>query len=201
MNNDFKRFFTPNKYLWKYVDKTNKEINRARSVRSCNLEEREEKLDHIIDNSNSLLDFSISFTKTVVRLSFVLFMVVNVFVLIMVLINYINSRELSYLDTLITESYGMLRDVIAAYIIKAATENTFKIVFSVLSDFLEKKYDIHMDDKPTNFDDYYYDNGMDIEPIDDPGYEFTDDTGENEVEDDPSNQYDSGIEYIEEDKE
>lgn len=196
MINDFKRFFTPNKYLWKYVDKTNREINYNRLRRGFKATSREDDLEKIIDNSNSLLDFSISFTKTVVRLSFVLFMVVNIFVLVMVTVNYINSRELNYLDTLITESYGMLRDVIAAYIIKAATENTFKIVFSVLSDYLEKKYDIHMDNKPTDFDDYYYDNTTPIEPIDE----------EIQVDDDPEYESedccsDSGIEFLNEEEE
>lgn len=180
MDNDIKRFFTPNKKLWKIINNTNKVVNEYKSSASSKKmafkaeEDREEQLEHIVDNSNQLMDFALSFTKTVVRLSFVLFMVVNVYILIMISINYFQTLQLSYLDTLITESYGMLRDVIAAYIIKAATENSLKIVFSVLSDFLDRKYNIDLDKEPTDeFDDPYYNEDPnsnnelnELEPID-----------------------------------
>lgn len=178
MDNDIKRFFTPNKKLWKIIHNTNKVVNEYKSSASSKKmafkaeEDREEQLERIVDNSNQLMDFALSFTKTVVRLSFVLFMVVNVYILIMITINYFQTLQLSYLDTLITESYGMLRDVIAAYIIKAATENSLKIVFSVLSDFLDRKYNIDLDKEPADeFDDPYYNedpnNELDeLEPID-----------------------------------
>lgn len=181
MQNDFKRFFTPNKVLWKY-------IKQNQTMKS---DSRDDKVEHIVDNSNELLDFAISFTKTVVRLSFVLFIAVNVYVLTMTTVNYIINRELLFIDTLITESYSMLRDVIAAYIIKAATENSLRIAFSVISDYLEKKYNL----KPikpifpdvTDFDNYNTENDTYTDVYveeDDPGVEFEEeDTYQEETED------------------
>jgi len=167
-----KRFFTPDINSWKYlpedvvIKKKKPNIKRTKALKLS-----DERKDALIDNSTELIDFTISFTKTVVRISFVLFVIVNLFILTMTTVSYFHSGELMYLDTLITESYGMLRDVIAAYIIKAATENSLRIGFSVLSDYLDKKYDIKY--KPNSDDDYYEDgtdeeyNDIDILPDED----------------------------------
>lgn len=156
-----RRFFTPDINSWKYNNVP------AKPKKHNLLKINNNRLDKIIDNSTELVDFAISFTKTVVKVSFVLFVIINAFILIMLSINYINSGELLYIDSLITESYGMLRDVIAAYIIKAATENALRIGFSVLSDYLDKKYDIKIKDEEDEFeidDNDYIDN---IDPMDD----------------------------------
>jgi hypothetical protein len=111
---------------------------------------------------------------------------VNIFILVMTSINFALTNELLFIDTLITESYGMLRDVIAAYIIKAATENSLRIGFSVLSDYLDKKYDIKTTDE-FNPDDYSGDEFTEEDLIDDP-----------EAEDDPSceESMDGGIDLL-----
>ena len=97
------------------------------------------------------------------------------------------------MDTLITESYGMLRDVIAAYIIKAGTENALRIGFSVLSDYIDKKYDIKIDNNENNFDDpSYYDDNSDVdEPSDD-----EDPSGEDIIDEYDSSEEDGGIDFI-----
>lgn len=58
----------------------------------------------------------------------------------MVAIAYFQSNELAMLDTLITEINTTFRDVIGGYIIKAATENAFKITGSIIDRILEAKY-------------------------------------------------------------
>lgn len=149
-----KRFFTPNIAAWKYVQAKPRKFRFGKRKKLGFAGIDDSNFDKMISNSTELVDFAISFTKTVVRISFVLFVVVNLYILIMTTIHYFQTNELLFIDTLITESYGMLRDVIAAYIIKAATENSLRIAFSVLSDYLNKKYDIKV--KP-NQDDSSYD--------------------------------------------
>lgn len=190
-----RRFFTPDINTWKYVSTPElfsapKPKKKRRLFRGSKKNYRssieESRLDKIINNSTEMVDFSISFTKTVVRISFILFVAVNIFILIMTSINFALTNELLFIDTLITESYGMLRDVIAAYIIKAATENSLRIGFSVLSDYLDKKYDIKTTDE-FNPDDYSGDEFTEEDLIDDP-----------EAEDDPSGEesMDGGIDLL-----
>lgn len=165
-----KRFFTPDIAAWKYVQAKPQKFRIGKRKKFGFAGINDSNFDKMINNSTELVDFAISFTKTVVRISFVLFVIVNLYILTMLSISYFQTNELMYIDTLITESYGMLRDVIAAYIIKAATENSLRIAFSVLSDYLDKKYDIKV--KPNQDDDYNeYDNfDVDIpEDDEDPG--------------------------------
>lgn len=149
-----KRFFTPDIAAWKYIQAKPQKFRFGKRKKLGFAGIDDSNFDKMINNSTELVDFAISFTKTVVRISFVLFVVVNLYILIMTTIHYFQTNELLFIDTLITESYGMLRDVIAAYIIKAATENSLRIAFSVLSDYLNKKYDIKV--KPNQDDSYDY---------------------------------------------
>lgn len=188
MSKHYKRFFTPNINSWKYIP-TDVKIKKKR-IKSTVLKLSDEEKDAMIDNSTRLVDFAVSFTKTVVRISFILFVLVNVFILTMTTINYFQTGELLFLDTLITESYGMLRDVIAAYIIKAATENSLRIGFSVLSDFLDKKYNIDTDKADSfDFDDYGEDfNNIDIPEDDEDPQDGRDDISEDNM--------DGGVDFI-----
>lgn len=190
MSKHYKRFFTPNINSWKYIPS---DMNiKKRKVKSTVLKLSDEEKDAMIDNSTRLVDFAVSFTKTVVRISFILFIVVNVFILTMTTINYFQTGELLFLDTLITESYGMLRDVIAAYIIKAATENSLRIGFSVLSDFLDKKYDINTD-KADSFDFDDYGGGEDFNNIDIPEDDEDSQDGRDDISEDSM---DGGVDFI-----
>lgn len=173
-----KRFFTPNIASWKYVQGKPRRKKKIYGFGGVD----DSKFDKIINDSTELVDFAISFTKTVVRISFVLFVIVNLYILIMTSIHYYNTNELLFIDTLISESYGMLRDVIAAYIIKAATENSLRIAFSVLSDYLDKKYDIKV--KPKN-DEEDYEDYTEVDDIEDPMGPIID----NPIDEDPGTPY------------
>lgn len=158
-----RRYFTPDVNSWKYVNQPTKNtrlkstnILTRKNKKMKRVKLSDDKLEDMINNSTEMFDFAVSFTKTVVRISFVLFVVVNVFIMAMTTISFFATNQLMYIDTLITESYGMLRDVIAAYIIKAGTENALRIGFSVLSDYVDKKYDIKI--KPNHNEDDDYDN-------------------------------------------
>ena len=113
------RFFKPNKD-WKYEEEND---TKAKTVH----------------NSFKFFNWTISFTKNVVQVAFIIFVIANIFIMSMITANFIRFGELSSLDTYINEIYNMFIVVIGGYIIKAGVENTAKISFSVISDYLEKK--------------------------------------------------------------
>lgn len=118
------RFFKPKKD-WKYVEKSTKE--------------------ETIHNSFKLFNWTLSFTKNVVQIAFIIFVFANIFIMGMIVANFIRFGELSSLDTLINEIYNMFIVVIGGYIIKSGVENSIKISFSVISDYLEKRNGITPD--------------------------------------------------------
>ena len=105
------------------------------------------------------------FSKKIVSITFVIFVVINLFVLAAITFSYFNSGDLLYIETLLTEIHQTFRDVIGGYIIKSATENAIKIGGGVLEKYLEYrlkiKYKISGD---IDFDKYAPEN----EAVEDP---------------------------------
>lgn len=93
-----------------------------------------------IEKSTGFLSWIQEFSKKIVAVTFIIFVLVNVFVMVMIVVQYVMSGgEVTYLDTLITEVHNTFRDVIGGYIIKAATENVLKIGGSIVDKFLENQ--------------------------------------------------------------
>lgn len=92
-----------------------------------------------IENNKKFLNWVQTFTKKIVTITFILFVVLQLFNLYLIYMEY-KSGELMYLDTLITESNETFRVVIGGYIVKAACENTVKIICSIVSHYLGNKY-------------------------------------------------------------
>ena len=96
-----------------------------------------------IEKSTGFLSWIQEFSKKIVAVTFLIFVVVNIFVMIMIVIQYHTSGgELQYLETLITEVHNTFRDVIGGYIIKAATENVLKIGGGIIDHFLENRIEM-----------------------------------------------------------
>jgi hypothetical protein len=57
----------------------------------------------------------------------------------MIIWHYLKSGELYSMDTFIDRVYEMFIAVIGGYIVKSAIENSIRITFSVISDYLDKK--------------------------------------------------------------
>lgn len=140
-----KRFFKPNINEWKY--KTDKSEDTT-SVTSTSTDSEEDlKVSDQVQSTTvkkrfEFFNWTLSFTKNVVQACFILFLIVNIFIAAMITYIYFTTQQIVALETYISEVYNMFITVIGGYIIKSATENTVKIVFSVLSDWLEKKYGI-----------------------------------------------------------
>lgn len=92
-----------------------------------------------VDDSKAFFHWLQEFSKKIVTVTFIIFVIVNIYILIMVYLSFLNSGDVLYLDTLITETNETFRNVIGGYIIKAATENIIKIGGSYVKDILDKK--------------------------------------------------------------
>ena len=121
------KFFKPNKD-WKYTDDHEK--------------------DKAVDKNFKFFNWTISFTKNVGQVAFIIFVIANVFIMGMITWNFVRSGELYSIDTYINEVFNMFITVIGGYIIKSATENSIKISFSVISDYLDKKLNIERENLP-----------------------------------------------------
>jgi hypothetical protein len=128
------RFYVPDINIWKYKDKDNKE----ESISPID----DKTQETTVKKRFEFFDWTLSFTKNVVQACFILFLIVNLFIAGMITYVYFKSKQVIALEIYISEVYNMFITVIGGYIIKSTTENTIKIVFSVLSDWLEKKYGI-----------------------------------------------------------
>ena len=119
-----RRFFVPNK-SWEFVDDNEK--NKS------------------VDKGFKFFNWTLSFTKTVVQIAFIIFILANLFIMGMIIWHNIRTGELYSMDTYIDRVYEMFIAVIGGYIIKSAVENSIRISFSVINDYLEKKLQIQID--------------------------------------------------------
>ncbi len=121
----------------------------------------------IVNKNTGFLSWIQEFSKKIVSITFVVFLLINAFVMVMIVIHCIDTDgDIIYLDQLLSEAHVTFRDVIGGYIIKAATENVIKISGSVVEKFLENKVKIkEMDqsfegnDLPLDDSDYIPEEG------------------------------------------
>ena len=104
--------------------------------------------ENTLKKSIGFMSWVQEFSKKIVAVTFLLFLVANIFVMVLMFLEYYSSgMEPSGLDTLLSEVHTTFRDVIGGYIIKAATENVLKIGGAVVEKYLshrlqEKQMDI-----------------------------------------------------------
>jgi hypothetical protein len=120
-----RKFFSPNK-SWKFVDDNTK--------------------NESIDKGFKFFNWTLSFTKNVVQVAFIIFVIANLFIMGMIIWHYVRMGELYPMDTYIDRIFEMFIAVIGGYIIKSAVENSIRISFSVINDYLEKKLQIRIDE-------------------------------------------------------
>lgn len=108
-------------------------------IRRANLDEKKE-VDIRAERSFLFMNWVQEYTKKIVTITFILFVIANLIFLGLGIIQYIQSGgEMSYFNALVTEFHQTFRDVIGGYIIKAAVENAFKIVGSIVEKSLALK--------------------------------------------------------------
>ena len=139
------RFYEPDIDVWKFrkdneEDQSTPEVDSEENTAVSPIEDKDQQV--VVKKRFEFFNWTLSFTKNVVQACFILFLIVNLFIAIMITYVYISTKQIVALEIYISEVYNMFITVIGGYIIKSTTENTIKIVFSVLSDWLEKKYGI-----------------------------------------------------------
>lgn len=120
------RYFKPDKKAWKYTNENN----------AITEEEKSES----IQKHFKFFNWTLSFTKNAVQVSFILFVIANIFIMAIATYSFLTTGALVGFETYINRVFDMFINVIGGYIIKSTMENTMKIGFSVLSDWLDYKY-------------------------------------------------------------
>lgn len=85
------------------------------------------------------------FTKKIVTITFLIFILSNIFYLVMILAQFSTTTSITYIDTFITEMHQTFRDVIGGYIVKAAAENVIKIGGGYLIRYMEAKAQVDVE--------------------------------------------------------
>lgn len=115
------------------------------------------------------------FTKKIVTITFLIFILSNIFYLVMILAQFSTTTSITYIDTFITEMHQTFRDVIGGYIVKAAAENVIKIGGGYLIRYMEAKAQVDIErmrlrykdiprepqENVINEDQYYDENNFD----------------------------------------
>lgn len=97
--------------------------------------------DKSITRGLGFLSWVQEFTKKIVVITFILYIISNIVFLGIAICYYIQSGgEVMYFSTLTTEVHETFRNVIGGYIVKAAVENAVKITGSIVERILDAKY-------------------------------------------------------------
>lgn len=108
-----------------------------------------------VKSNFKFFNWTISFTKNIIQVAFIIFVIANIFIFGLIGHHYYVTKELIYIDIVVQEVYAMFVAVIGGYIIKAATENSVKIIGSILSKWLDLKYQYSDTDDSILFDPYH----------------------------------------------
>lgn len=93
-------------------------------------------------SSIKYLSWMQEFSKKIVFIVFILFLLSNVFFLVIISIQFIIQGDMMSIDTYMSEIHSTFREVIGGYLIKSATENVFKIGGSYLKSYSAMKSEI-----------------------------------------------------------
>lgn len=79
-----------------------------------------------LENNKRYMFWIQSFSKKIISITFLIYLVSTIFSIIMVYISF-QTGSISGIDTFISETNGTFREVVGGYIIKSAVENAVKI--------------------------------------------------------------------------
>lgn len=104
------------------------------------------------------LNWAQEYSKKIVSITFLIFVLSNIFFLGLITAEFIRNADLTYIDIYMQEVHLTFREVIGGYLIKAATENVIKIGGSYLESYMTTKANIvkekMMSDAGLNTTDY-----------------------------------------------
>ena len=93
-----------------------KKLVKKRKINTNNVNVVPEVDENELSNKSlSFFGWIQEFSKKIVSITFVIFVIINLFVLAAITVSYFNSGDLLYLETLLTEIHQTFRDVIGGY--------------------------------------------------------------------------------------
>ncbi len=104
-----------------------------------------------------MMDWIQEFSKKIVAVTFVIFVVVHIYILAMMTVKYLMSGDLEDMTNLLSETHLTFREVIGGYIIKAAAENVLKVSGGILEKYLGIKYANKEQEEDLNEEEIYSD--------------------------------------------
>lgn len=102
-----------------------------------------------LTKSNSFFNWMQEYSKKIISITFVIYVIINIYCLFMTIYVFQTTQEFQSLDTLITEINQTFREVIGGYIVKAAVENVSKYSGAIIDKWLETKLDKELSSKET----------------------------------------------------
>lgn len=102
-----------------------------------------------LTKSNSFFNWMQEYSKKIISITFIIYVIINIYLLIMTIYVFHTTQEFQSLDTLITEINQTFREVIGGYIIKAAVENVSKYSGAIIDKWLELKLERNFNQRET----------------------------------------------------
>lgn len=102
-----------------------------------------------LTKSNSFFNWMQEYSKKIISITFIIYVIINIYLLIMTIYVFQTTKEFQSLDTLITEINQTFREVIGGYIIKAAVENVSKYSGAIIDKWLELKLERNFNQRET----------------------------------------------------
>lgn len=85
------------------------------------------QLNEVKNNNPTMLNWLWEFSKKIIVGLFIIYVITYIFSYALILLSAKCGWNISYLDTLITETNSTFKIIIGGYLIKSMTENVFKI--------------------------------------------------------------------------
>ena len=118
---------------------------------------RKKYVELVAKKQLGMMDWIQEFSKKIVTITFIIFVIIHLYILVMMTIKYFMHGDLEDMTNLLTEANVTFRDVIGGYIIKAACENAIKISGGIIEKYLGIKYANKEQEENFNEEEVYSD--------------------------------------------
>lgn len=116
------------------------------------------KYEKTLNKQIEMLNWLQEFSKKIVAVTFVIFVIVHLYILVLFAISFFTTGDLEDVTTLLSETHITFRQVIGGYIIKSACENVPKVVGGIFEKYLGIKYDSHKDEEEMSDEEEFCEN-------------------------------------------
>lgn len=116
------------------------------------------KYEKALNKQVGMLSWLQEFSKKIVAVTFVIFVVVHIYILVIFAIEFFTTGNVEDVTTLLSETHDTFRQVIGAYIVKSACENVPKVVGGIFEKYLGVKYLKHSEDEEYTDEEEFHSN-------------------------------------------